>query len=65
METPPDLLKTTPANQVTRCQIAHCAIVDGRWRDAAFSLRHAADEERGDWGAAARELAAYCDREAT
>lgn len=64
MKTAYDLLMTAPENQVKRCQIAHRAIVEGRWGDAAFSLRNAANEERGDWAAAAEELAEYCEGEA-
>jgi hypothetical protein len=64
MKTAYDLLMTAPDRQVKRCQIAHRAIAEGRWGDAAFSLRNAANEERGDWGAAAEELAEYCEGEA-
>ena len=62
MKTAYDLLMTAPDSQVKRCQIAHRAITEGRWGDAAFSLRNAANEERGEWAEAAEELAEYCEK---
>lgn len=63
MKTAYDLLMTAPESQVKRCQIAHRAIAEGRWMDAAFAMRNAANEERGEWAEAAEELAEYCERE--
>jgi hypothetical protein len=64
MKTAYELLMTAPDSQVKRCQIAHRAIAEGRWGDAAFTLRNAANEERGEWAAAAEELAEHCERKA-
>ena len=65
MKTCYDLLMTAPDRQVKRCQMAHCSITEGRWGDAAFSLRNAAAEERDDWGAEAEVLAEYCELNST
>lgn len=61
MKTAYDLLMAAPDSQVRRCQIAHRAIADGLWSDAAFTLRNAASEECGDWSVAAEELAQHCE----
>ena len=55
-----DLLMTSPDAQVRRCQLAHKAIAEGRWTDAAFFLRNAAREEQNEWGEYARDLAELC-----
>lgn len=62
MKTAYDLLMTAPDRQVKRCQIAHRAITDGQWLDAAHSLRNAANEETGQWANEARELAEHCEQ---
>lgn len=61
MQTAYELLMAAPDSQVKRAQIAFKAVADGRWLDAAFSLRNAANEECSDWAAAAKELAEYCE----
>jgi len=68
MKTAYELLMTAPDSQVKRAQLAFKAIADGRWFDAAYTLRNAADEEAdeetGDWVDDALELAEYCERAA-
>ena len=62
MKTAYDLLMAAPEGQVKRAQIAFNAIADGRWLDAAHSLRNAANEENGKWANEARELAEHCEK---
>ena len=62
MKTAYELMMTAPDSQVKRVQIAFNAVADGRWLDAAHSLRNAANEEIGQWANEARELAQHCER---
>jgi len=62
MKTAYELLMTAPDSQVKRAQIAFKAVADGRWLDAAYSLRNAANEETGQWANEARELAEHCEQ---
>lgn len=64
MKTAYDLLMTAPDCQVKRCQISHKAISEGRWSDAAFTLRNAANETSGEWAEEVKRLAEYCERKA-
>ena len=60
-----ELLMTAPDSQVKRAQIAFKAIADGRWLDAAYTLRNAAREEAneiGTWADDALALAEHCER---
>lgn len=62
MKTAHDLLMSAPDSQVTRCKIVFKAVADGRFDDAAFSLRAAASEESGEWAKDAVELAEWLDK---
>jgi len=57
-----ELLLVAPDSQIKRAQIAFKAIAAGRWLDAAYTLRNAANEEAGEWATDANELAEYCER---
>jgi|JI9StandDraft_1071089.scaffolds.fasta_scaffold1171420_1 hypothetical protein len=65
MKTAYDLLMSSPDKQVVRCKIAWKAVAEGRFEDAAFSLRNAANEESGDWARDAVELAEYLESKAS
>ena len=52
MKTVYEILMSAPGSQAKRTQSTFKAVVDGRWLDAAYTLRNAAREEAneiGDW----------------
>lgn len=56
MKTAYEILMEAPDSQATRCRIMMRAVLAGDWGEAAFTLRHAADEETGAWADDARAL---------
>lgn len=60
-----ELLMSAPDCQVARCQIAFKAITEGRWTDAAFTLRNAGWPLDNQWAIDAHALADYCEGQTT
>lgn len=60
-----ELLMSCPTEQTKRCQIVVNAISEGRWADAAFTLRNVEKEvEDGEWKNDVSVLAAHCENNA-
>lgn len=61
MKTAYDLMLSAPAAQVVRCKLVYNAILQGEWADAAFTLKSAARETGGEFGADCMALAIHCE----